>query len=107
MHSSTRSYLSISPINNPFYAPASILLGFAAQLADQLINKQNKTEQEFIYLIVALHTTGQGYLSQLSEFKLAYPLRDHSATIEKFTSLFAATGPKQPSLTKDAIRRKY
>mgnify|MGYP000867994131 CR=1 FL=1 len=107
MHSSSRSYLAISPNNNPFYAPASILLGFAAQLADQLINKQHKTEHEFIYLIVALHATGQGYLAQLSEFKLAYPLRDHSNTIDKFTALFAANTNKQPSLAKDALRRKF
>jgi hypothetical protein len=73
MQSRERGCLTLSPENNPYYYPANVLLGFANRLIPDLDKKQNKTVQEYIYLIVALKMTNEKYLPALSEFKEKHP----------------------------------
>ena len=66
MQTAGKAYLTIEPNNNSFYAPINCLLGFAGELAINLINRQNKTKLDYTYLIVALQLTNQAYHQYLS-----------------------------------------
>ena len=77
MQSAARGYLTIEQNNNTFYSPANCLLGFASELATYIINRQEKSQLDYTYLIIALQLTNQAYHQYLSEFKLAYPQVDH------------------------------
>ena len=71
-----RGCLTISPVNNPFYCSANLMLGFGDRLASELMNKKDKSITDFIYLISALKLTDQSYHLQLSELTQTFPDRD-------------------------------
>ena len=63
----------MSSQNNPFYSAANLMMGFGPRLAAELLNKRDKSIQDYIYLLVALKLTDQSYHPQLSEFKQTFP----------------------------------
>lgn len=63
---------------------------------------------QYLFLIVALKLSGEGFHHKLSEFKKAYPDYDHSTNIDKYVDYFSNIPiPSTPAETKQVIRNRF
>ena len=108
MQTQDQGCLAISPANNPFYYPASILTGFPDRLIAELINKKAKSEHDYVYLIVALKITSQSYLPYLSELKEFHPQTTRIESIDRLVEHFEKVEQKaEAKKSKEHIRSQF
>lgn len=67
----------------------------------RLNNKEGKSAQEHLFLVVALQLAGQDYHAELADFKRAFPKYGHSEQIEKYVSHFS----KMPAVVAETANK--